>query len=298
MTMHKQTLFVFCFLLSVLFVSAQKVIPLYSGKAPGSEKWNWQEKEISTFGMPVVYNVVDPTLTAYLPDPAIANGTAVIIAPGGGFHILSINSEGIDVAKWLNAKGVAAFVLKYRLVRSLTNDPMQELMQKLTGDHKAFDRENDSVVNMAIADGKRAMEYVRSHAEEYKIDSKRIGFMGFSAGGTVTMGVGLSYTAANRPDFLAPVYPYMGVFPEMDAPTDAPPLFVCAASDDQLGLASHSSNLYNVWIKAGKPAELHMYAKGGHGFGMRKQNLPVDTWIERFGDWLNFQGLLKPVTKQ
>ncbi|MCW3109766.1 MAG: family lipolytic protein, partial [Segetibacter sp.] len=118
-----------CFIAFLLLLSsiskAQKVIQLYPGEAPGSESWNWQEKESvkNMFSTPVVYNVAQPTLTAFLPPSSMSNGTAVIIAPGGAFHTLSINSEGIDVAKWLNAKGVAAFVLKYRLVHSLTDDP-------------------------------------------------------------------------------------------------------------------------------------------------------------------------------
>ncbi|WP_229311518.1 alpha/beta hydrolase [Larkinella rosea] len=117
--------------------------------------------------------------------------------------------------------------------------------------------------------------------------------MGFSAGGTVTMGVGYGYSAENRPDFLAPVYPYMTPFADKTVPADAPPLFVVAASDDQLNLAPHSVKLYSDWLTARKSAELHMYTKGGHGFGMRKQNIPADRWIERFGDWLCQQGLLK-----
>jgi acetyl esterase/lipase len=215
---------------------------------------------------------------------------------------LSINSEGMDVAKWLNGKGVAAFVLKYRLVHMDTDDPVGTLMKKMgefmqSGSSKKLDEENDSVVTMAVADGLKAIEYVRSHAAEYKINSSRIGFMGFSAGGTVTMGTVFNYTAANKPDFAAPIYPYMNALKKQDIPADAPPLFICAASDDQLGLAPHSSNLYNAWIAAKKPAELHMYERGGHGFGMRKQNLPTDAWIERFGDWLELHGLLKPASK-
>jgi acetyl esterase/lipase len=292
-----KTVLAFLSIISGATIQAQKVIPLYNGSAPGSETWKWLEKENSNnlFNTHVVYNVVRPTLTAYLPDPELANGTAVVICPGGAFHTLSIESEGSDVAKWLNKKGVAAFVLKYRLVHSLTDDPVKELMAKMT-DSKKLDQENESVVTLAIADGKKAMEYVRSHAAEYNINPSRIGLMGFSAGGTVTMGVGFSYTAENRPDFLPPVYAYTGALKNTAVPKDAPPIFICAATDDQLGFASQSSDLYNSWIAAGKPAELHMYAKGGHGYGMRKQNLPVDSWIERFSDWLNQHGLLN--TKQ
>jgi acetyl esterase/lipase len=271
----------------------QKIIALYPGKAPGSQNWNWKEKENSKnmFNTTVVYNVAEPTLTAYLPDTAAANGTAVIIAPGGAFHTLSIESEGTDVAKWLNAKGVTCFVLKYRLVYMDTDDPVGTLMKKM-GDFKKLDEENDSVVNMAIADGLKAIEFVRTHAVEYKVSPDRIGIMGFSAGGTVTMGTVFNATAANRPNFAAPVYAYMNALKNQNIPADAAPLFICAATDDQLGMATHSTNLYNAWVAAKKEAELHMYLKGGHGFGMRKQGLPTDTWIERFGDWLNLKGLL------
>lgn len=288
----------FLVILSVLIApvtQAQQVIRLYDGKAPGSENWTWEEAESSTnmFKTRVVYNVATPTLTAYLPSADLATGTAVVIVPGGAFHTLSIDSEGIEVAKWLNAKGVAAFVLKYRVVRSLTNDPVAELMSKMQ-DFKKLDEENAPVIPLAIADGKRAMEYVRQHATEFTIQPNRIGLMGFSAGGTVTMGVGFDYNSANRPNFLAPIYPYLGTgaIARQVVPTDAPPLFVCAATDDQLGLAPHSTKLYSDWIAAGKSAELHMYLKGGHGFGMRKQNLPTDTWIDRFGDWLKLNGFL------
>ncbi len=305
--MHCSTFFmqkkqqVFTLLLLLLLtttIHAQQVIQLYAGKAPGTESWNWSEQENTKnlYNTRVVYNVVQPSLTAYLPEASQANGTAVIIAPGGAFHTLSIESEGIEVAKWLNAKGIAAFVLKYRLVHMDTEDPVGTLMKKM-GDFKKLDEENDSIVTMAIADGLKAIAYVRTHAAGYNINPNRIGFMGFSAGGTVTMGTVFNYTAANRPDFAAPVYAYMNALKNQTIPADAPPLFICAASDDQLGLATHSSNLYNAWIGAKKEAELHMYLKGGHGFGMRKQGIPIDTWIERFGDWLSVKGLLTRETK-
>lgn len=299
--LHKKVhLFASLFVLLLLSatVHAQQVIQLYNGKPAGSEKWNWQEGDNNKnmFNTRVVYNVVQPTLTAYLPDAATANGTAVIIAPGGAFHTLSIESEGIDVAKWLNTKGVAAFVLKYRVVHSVTDDPVAELMKKM-GDFKKLDEENDSVVTMAVADGLKAIEFVRTHAADYSINPKRIGIMGFSAGGTVTMGTVFNATAASRPDFAAPIYAYTNALKNQIIPTDAPPLFICAASDDQLGMATMSSKLYTSWIDAKKEAELHMYLKGGHGFGMRKQELPTDTWIERFGEWLGLKGLLVRETK-
>lgn len=273
--------------------NAQKVIRLYPGAAPGSEKWMHQEKEYFSpiWNTQVVTNVVNPTLTLYTPDAATANGTAIIICPGGGFHALSINSEGVDVAKWLAAKGVTTFVLKYRLVPT-GEDGVKELMGKM-GNLKKFDEDNAAVVPMAVADGFAAVSYVRKHATEFSIAPNRIGLMGFSAGGTVTASVLLQYSAESRPDFAAPIYPYMGAVKEAPVPADAPPLFVLAATDDQLGLAPDSVHLYSKWLAAKKPAELHLYSKGGHGFGMRKQNLPSDQWIERFGDWLGLQGLLK-----
>jgi acetyl esterase/lipase len=272
---------------------AQKVIRLYSGAAPGSEKWTHQEREYFSqiWNTQVVTNVSQPTLTVYVPEAAIATGTAVIICPGGGFHALSINSEGIDVAKWLTAKGVTAFVLKYRLVPT-GEDGVKDLMAKI-GNRQKMEEDSAAFIPLACADGLAAVSYVRKHATEFGVSPTRIGLMGFSAGGTVTASVAFNYTAENRPDFLAPVYAYMGAVKEAGVPTDAPPMFVVAASDDQLGLAPDSIKLYSQWLAAKKPVEIHMYSKGGHGFGMRKQNMPSDQWIERFGDWLQSQGLLK-----
>ena len=268
---------------------AQQVIPLYQGKAPGSESWNWSEKETSQSGTRFVYNVTTPTLTAYLPAPGTATGTAVVVCPGGGFHLLDINNEGTNVAKWLQARGVAAFVLKYRLVHITGTDPGQQMIPLLK-DWNQFNAVVAPVVAMDIADGKKAIEYVRNHAKELGVQPNRIGIMGFSAGGTVTAGVGYSYSTANRPDFLAPQYAYMAALPKQAVPADAPPLFVAAASDDNLGLAPQSVQLYSAWLAAGKPAELHLYAKGGHGFGTKTQQLPVDSWLDRFGAWLAQQG--------
>jgi predicted peptidase len=134
---------------------------------------------------------------------------------------------------------------------------------------------------------------VRKHALEYNIAPDRIGIMGFSAGGTVAASAAFNYTKENRPDFVAPIYAYFPTTMHGAVAPDAPPMFIAAASDDQLALAPHSSDLYSKWLNSKKSAELHMYAKGGHGFGMRTQNLPSDQWIDRFGEWLNLQGYLK-----
>jgi acetyl esterase/lipase len=213
----------------------------------------------------------------------------VVICPGGAFFALSIDSEGFDVARWLNTKGVTCFVLKYRLVECKTDDPTRELMTR-----GKLDDIVAPVVKLAMADGNAAVGYVRKHAKEYGVNPDRIGIMGFSAGGTVTASVAYNYSPDTRPNFVAPIYlAYNWTIKAGGVPADAPPMFVLAATDDPLGLGPHSVDIYKDWTAAKKPAELHLYSKGGHGFGMRKQNLPTDHWIERFADWLEVQGLLK-----
>nr|WP_293841826.1 alpha/beta hydrolase [uncultured Arsenicibacter sp.] len=273
---------------------SQTVIKLYNGKPKGSENWTWSEQTSTRnlFNTEVVYNVSEPTLTAFLPPKEIANGTAVIVAPGGAFHTLSINSEGIDVARWLTSRGVAAFVLKYRVARSFTDDPVKELTAKMQ-DFKKLDEENAPVIPLAMADGLTAVKYVRDHAGELNINPQRIGFMGFSAGATLTLSVVYNATAENHPDFVAPIYAYEPAVIGSAIPAVRTPIFLAVAGDDQLKMMPMSISIYKKWYDAGQPAELHIYEKGGHGFGMRKQNLPVDSWYERFGDWLVNQGLMK-----
>jgi acetyl esterase/lipase len=216
-------------LLTVGFIfnaNAQKVIFLYEGKAKGSENWTWEEavSEKNIFNTKVVYNVSSPTITAYLPEKP--NGTSIIVAPGGAFHTLSIDNEGIDVAKWLNAKGVTAFVLKYRVVHSLTDDPVKELMPKMAN-FKALDEENATVVPLATQDGLTAVKYVREHAKELNLDPKKIGFMGFSAGGTLTMSVIYSADDSNRPNFVAPIYAYENAIIGTNMPQEKNAHFHC-----------------------------------------------------------------------
>lgn len=280
------------FSVTVVVNAQQRIIDLYNGAAPGSESWTWSEAENDNNGWQtkVVYNVSKPTLTVFQPPKGKANGTAIVIAPGGAFHALSINSEGYDVAKWLAEKGVTCFVLKYRLARSFTTDPVKEVTAKWG--KKEFDEANAAIIPMAIADGREAISYVRKHADEFDVVPNRIGIMGFSAGGTVASGTLFGYTRENRPDFAAPVYPFFPKEMIGAVAKDAPPLFILAASNDGLALAPHSVNLYSAWLNAKKDVEIHMYARGDHGFGMKTQNLPTDKWIERFTEWLGVQGLL------
>jgi acetyl esterase/lipase len=286
-------LFLLSFLSAVCCLSAQETIKLYPGKAPGSEQWDWQEKENTSIpGIRLLYNVVEPVLLYYPAKDNKASGASIVIAPGGGFHILSIDSEGIEVAKWLNEIGISAFVLKYRLVRSLTDNPFAEMAAKI-GDLKKFDSINAPVVKMAKDDGIAAMKYVRVNASRYKLDSNKIGFMGFSAGGTVTMSVALSAPQEWKPNFIVPVYYYDKAVLGNEMPKGEMPAFISVASDDNLGLATVSIKLYEQWIAAKQSAELHVYENGDHGYGMRKQGKSSDNWTNDFENWLKSRKLVK-----
>jgi acetyl esterase/lipase len=253
-------------------------------------------------GGPLIRNVTQPTLTAFLPNPSTANGTAVIVCPGGGFHFLSWESEGTEVAKWLSAHGIAGFVLKYRLVDTgPTAEDFRKAVMALFSPASSGARSAGGnglpesmrrVTPLAIADGRQAMKLVRQRASQWGIAPDRIGIMGFSAGGIVTMGVVMEHDADSRPDFAGPIYG-AGLAEGAAAPPEATPLFILCASDDPLAAAG-SVATYTKWKAAGYPVELHMYSQGGHGFGMNKQGLPTDHWIERFGDWLEAQGFMKP----
>jgi acetyl esterase/lipase len=280
------------------------VIPVWPGAAPGSEGWRQQEVQYrSPQGEAMVRNVTRPTLTAYLPTRETATGTAIIVAPGGGFHFLSWESEGTRVAEWLQRRGVAAFVLRYRLVNTgATEAEYQQAVARLfasirtasAGTSPGTTINSDTaiarVLPLATADGREAVRLVRARAAEWGVRPDRVGLMGFSAGGMVSIGVALEHDAASRPDFVAPIYGVPRA--PIAVPADAPPLFDLVAADDGLA-AGPSLALFSAWRAAGKPAELHVYAKGGHGFGMARRGLAVDGWIERLGDWLQDQGLVR-----
>ena len=274
--------------------AAQDVIPLPTSAGPGSTQENYPEKEYFSkiWSTELVTNVTKPTLTVFKPSPELRNGTALVICPGGSFVALDIKGEGNGFAKYMAARGVTAFVLKYRLAHT-GEDAVQELNEMLKDGQKLREM-LAKTVPLAVADGLAAVTYVRQHASEWGVSPGRVGIIGFSAGGAVTAGVAFHYLPEGRPAFVAPIYaPALGFSKDATVPADAPPMFVAAATDDELGLAPVSVFLYEKWIDAHKSAELHIYSKGGHGFSMRKQNLPVDHWVDRFADWMQLQGWLQ-----
>ncbi len=273
-----------------LHASAQKVVELSSLPNPETIVWTTPEREYFSkdWQTEVVTNVSKPTLTVYLPDPAIATGTALIIAPGGGYMALSINSEGNMVADWCVKHGIAAFVLKYR-VAPTGEDGVAEFSQA-SGGGESFMQRVGPVIPLAIADGKAAIEYVRSHAAELGVKPDQIGIMGFSAGGTVVQGAVFDPTPASRPDFAVPIYPALQITDSTAVPENAMPLFIICSADDSYGFQRQSADLFRIWNRAGKPAELHLYERGGHGYGAKPQGNPSDQWLESFGIWLASRG--------
>lgn len=276
-------------------VHAQEVITLESAPASADMVWERAEEviEIPNTDDIIVANVSEPSITVYLPPKEKANGTALIIAPGGGFHMLSFTNEGTAVAKWCAEQGIVAFVLKYRLVPTHGN-PLGEFREKISNQgSEQMDREIAPFVELAKADGLAAIEYVREHASEFGVQPDKIGIIGFSAGGSVAGAAAFEYEdASNRPDFSAPIYPALQVVDTSKMPEEPMPLFVAVTSDDTFGFQTLCTQLYNQWSGAGESMELHIYDKGGHGFGMRKQNLPSDKWIMAFGEWLDSKGLI------
>jgi len=271
---------------------AQQVVPLPVAGAAAPQGSNAEKQYFSkAWNTEVVTNVTQPNLTVYKPAAGSApNGIGIIICPGGGFMALSINSEGIDVAKWLNGRGVTAFVLKYRLA-PIEGDATEEFRRLWSDDKPKLMAIIDKDIPLAIADGRTAVEYVKKHASEFGLSPDKIGIMGFSAGGTVTAAAALSQNADSRPAFAAPIYPAVSSL-NQTVPADAPPIFITAATDDNLGLGPDSVHLYQMWTGAHRSAELHMFAQGGHGFGMHVTGLPSEQFIDRFWDWLTLEGVL------
>src|SRR5581483_1499520 len=260
-----------------------QTLNIWPGVAPGSESWTQTEKSADNTPLgKVLFNVVTLTLTLYLPEKAKATGTGIIVAPGGACVALAIEHEATKVAQWLQDRGIAALVLKYRIPEKKGEGIPQGIN---------FDEQ----CKYGIADGIQAMKVARQHAAEWGISPDRIGFLGFSAGAMVTSGVLLQPEAAARPNFAAPIYggPF-GVMPSI--PASLPPIFMAWAQDDDLVLES-VVKFYDALKAAGNKPEAHIYRFGGHGFGMKKQGTTSDHWIEEFYWWLEAQGLTRPAAR-
>jgi acetyl esterase/lipase len=270
------------------------VIPLWPDGAPGLEDWTQREQEgvlPAPFGVRAVWNVSRPTLTAHLPDPAVATGAAAIVCPGGRFHFLAIEHEGTEVAEWLVARGVAAFVLKYRVLPTPdTAEGVAKQTAETVADPERLQGQVRQLYPLFAADGRRAVGLVRQRASEWGVRSDRVGILGFSAGGTVAASVALRYDAASRPAFAAPSRSAPGG--PVNVPVDAPPLFLALAGDDAMAVGA-SLPLYSAWHAAGRSAELHVFSQGGHGFGLRRQGQPSDRWGDLFDDWLRALGVIE-----
>ena len=248
-------------------------------------------------------NVSEPTLSVFRPANGKPNGVGVIVYPGGGWRILTWEREGIDVAKWLSAQGYTVFLLKYRV----HGTPAAQ------ADYEAWEARLDSPIDLtrrgrtafravmgeiepyeifraarevAADDGRRAVAIVRARAKEWDLDPAKIGMIGFSAGAFVVVDVAIDPRMAQLA-FAAPIYG--GETLGRAVPADAPPLFIVMAQDDFLYRLAEG--LYADWTDAERSAEMHIYRRGGHGFGMVKQGLPSDGWINLFREWLADLGL-------
>jgi acetyl esterase/lipase len=269
------------------FLNAQdnKEILLWPGGAPGSEGKTGKEKiRIAETGDHVVSNIHFPSITVYLPNKEKNTGAAIIIAPGGGHRELWIDHEGYNLAKWFSENGISAFVLKYRLSKQ---------------DSSIYTIDKDE-----LADMQRAIRLVKSKARGWGIDTAKVGVMGFSAGGEVAAlsAMRFDYGNANitdtierqssRPAFQALIYP--GNSSRFTAAKNSPPLFIACGYNDRIDIAKGMAELYIKYKEAGVPAELHIYANAGHGFGMRSTNKgAVAGWYLRLADWLADIGMVK-----
>ncbi|MCE9562441.1 MAG: alpha/beta hydrolase [Planctomycetes bacterium] len=267
------------------------VVKLWPGKAPGETK-ELTERYIESKKANDVKRLTDvsePTIAIYAPPKDKANGTSVIVAPGGGYSILAIEHEGTQVCEWLNTLGVTAVLLKYRVPKRAMQMPE----------------------NLAsLQDAQRAVSLVRSKASELNLDPNRVGFLGFSAGGNLAAWTlltkkrmydkvdDLDEKYSHEPNFGVLVYPaYIvdkagALKPEFEITKNSPPMFFAHSSDDPV-TSEASTALYMALKKNDVPSELHLYATGGHGWGMKKVPHPCASWPDRAGDWLKTRGLLE-----
>jgi len=265
-------------------------IVLSTGKLPeatAEEAWH------SQYGSKFARNVSIATLTPFLPDKSKATGAAVIVAPGGGFRTLSMENEGWDVAKALAKRGVAAFVLKYRL--NPTPADMagfeESMRQMFSGTARRPPSTQDPSAALApqIADATAAFELIRSRAKEWNVDPAKVGMIGFSAGAMLTLSTTL-YGKNVNPAFIGMIY---GPLNTVKVPANAPPLFIALAADDPF-FANGGYGLIDSWKAAKRPVEFHLYEQGGHGFGMYPKVTTSTGWFESYASWLRMHGYIAP----
>jgi len=262
-------------------------IPLYLDEELNLAEWHEPEEETRLEdGLEVVRNVSRPSLTPYIPENAQPGSAGVIVAPGGAWHFLAWRHEGTQVCEWLNAQGIPAFLLKYRLIQ--TGDDFPACIGRNLAQRERLFEILAPLTPLIQEDVLRAVRLVRSGALDWQVDPHKVGVMGFSAGGNVTFLSALAPNPADRPDFAAPIYP-APYPPEMAPDAKSPPLFLLSAGDDEMAVGS-CLHAFSAWKAAGVPAELHFYHHGGHGFGMNHRQLITDSWIERFVDWLRSSG--------
>ena len=258
-----------------------EIVRIWQGAAPGTETWTGEETQVNAeipgIGkVNIVTNVTVPTLSIFRPPAGKANGTAVMVAPGGAFRALAWDLDGVEVAQWLAARGITVFVLKYRVRAPQANEKPAERFE--------------AARTIAIADAEQGLRLIRTNGAHYGVAPDRIGVIGFSAGAVTAMGLALSPDASVRPNFAITAY---GGIPADRAPVaEGPPVFIVAAQDDPQVPSNESVSIYQKWTKANLPAELHLYEKGGHGFGMRRRDLPVDKWPLALEAWLISRGYI------
>lgn len=258
------------------------------GAARVAQSGEPKEQELRHGEQHFIRNVTQASVDVWLPDAAKAGGMAMVVCPGGAFRFLTMTTEGEGIARWLNARGIAAFVLHYRLKQTPHSDwlflgkMLFELPPLLSGKAITADPSAFAVyAPPAIADGAQALRMVRGQAARWHLDPHRIGIAGFSAGGVVALGASLGGEAQARPDFTAALY--SGPLDLGKVPADAPPLYAAAAADDPL-TALATRPIAAAWQAGGAPVELHLYQHGGHGF---KPGTDSERWKEEFGAWLD-----------
>ena len=265
-------------------------LPLYPDTPGPPSKESWMR-----FGTDLaVRNVSRPTLTPFLPKPGKATGAAVIVAPGGAFMLLAMELEGWRVARALADRGIAAFVLKYRLVETPADDKafLAYADARMAREVKGVGEGQAPTIKepRATDDALAAIRMVRAHAREWGVDPARVGMIGFSAGAMTALNAALAPVAADRPAFIAPIYPPLV---PVAVPADAPPMFAAIALDDEL-FGRQSLGLIESWRKAGRPVEFHGYEKGGHGFGLGRPGTTTTLLADEFVLWLQSRGALSP----